>query len=127
MGQLFFKKPLQQAIRDGRKRTTIRRWKAGKPGMRAGQRVYSPGLGWLTIDGVEPVELESLVDADARADGFDTAAGLRDVLLSLYPHHAADGKRWFRVSFQVAALAPARASQPPTPRRRAVSNHPELF
>ena len=100
--------------------------------MRAGQRVYSPGLGWLTIDGVEPVELEALVDADARADGFDTASGLRDVLLALYPHHAADGKRWFRVSFQVAALSPARASQPATPVKRAPSkralhNHPELF
>jgi hypothetical protein len=51
------------------------------------------------IEGAEPVELESLEDADARADGFDTAAGLREVLLSLYPDHAADGKRWFRVSF----------------------------
>jgi hypothetical protein len=74
--------------------------------------VYSPGLGWLAIDAVEPVDLEALGDADARADGFDTAAGLRDVLLALYPRHAADGKRWFRVRFRVAALAPARTSGP---------------
>src|SRR4051794_33167687 len=99
MGQLFFKKPLQDAIRDGRKRTTIRRWRAGKPAVRAGQRVFSPGLGWLTIGRVEPVELEALADADARADGFDTAVDLREVLLTLYPQHAADGKRWFRVAF----------------------------
>ena len=104
MGQLFFKKPLQDAIRDGRKRTTIRRWREGKPGVRAGQRVYSPGLGWVTIEHVERVELETLRDADARADGFDDVAGLRKVLLSLYPEHGADGKGWFRVAFAVADL-----------------------
>jgi hypothetical protein len=127
MGQLFFKKPLQDAIRDGRKRTTIRRWRALSPGVRAGQRVYSPGLGWLTIEGVEPVDLDALADADARADGFDTAAALRDVLRSLYPHHAADGKRWFRVTFEIAKLAPARGSRSGPTRRRALRNHPELF
>ena len=46
--QLFFKKPLQEAIRAGRKRTTIRRWKTA--GLRAGDRTYAPGLGWLRID-----------------------------------------------------------------------------
>ena len=124
MGQLFFKKPLQDAIRAGRKRTTIRRWRAEKPGLRAGQRVYSPGLGWLTIEGVEPVELESLSDYDAKADGFATARDLRDVLLSLYPRHADDGKRWFRVSFDVDILKPPAAS---ARRARASRGHPELF
>ena len=116
MGQLFFKKPLQVAIREGRKRTTIRRWPAARPGVRAGQRVFSPGLGWLSIDAVEPVDLDALGDDDARSDGFDTAAALRQVLLSLYPLHAEDGKRWFRVRFSVDRLRPARgsdASQPP--------------
>ena len=125
MSQLFFKKPLQDAIRQGRKRTTIRRWPAGRPGVRAGQRVYSPGLGWLTIERVEAVELEKLVDADAEADGFDTAAGLRQVLLALYPDHAADGKNWFRVCFKVAdlhAAAKGRARRVNGTRRK-----PELF
>ena len=107
MSQLFFKKPLQVAIREGRKRTTIRRWPAARPGLRAGQRVFSPGLGWLNIDAVEPVEIETLGDDDARADGFDTSAGLRRVLLELYPDHSADGKAWFRVRFSVEALRPA--------------------
>src|SRR3954447_12565311 len=122
MAQLFFKKPLQDAIREGRKRTTIRRWPEGKPGMLAGQRVYAPGLGWLTIERVECVELEALADADARADGFDTAAGLKKVLLSLYPQHAADGKRWFRVAFKVTDLhaRPKRAARRAKPR----SHHP---
>ena len=107
MSQLFFKKPLQLAIREGRKRTTIRRWPAARPGLRAGQRVFSPGLGWLNIDAVEPVEIETLGDDDARADGFDTSAVLRQVLLELYPDHSADGKAWFRVRFSVDALRPA--------------------
>jgi hypothetical protein len=108
MSQLFFKKPLQLAIREGRKRTTIRRWRAARPGLHAGQRVFSPGLGWLNIDAVEPVDIDRLGDDDARADGFDTSAGLRRVLLDLYPDHSADGKAWFRVRFSVDALRPAR-------------------
>ena len=126
MSQLFFKKPLQDAIREGRKRTTIRRWPPGRPGVRAGQRVYSPGLGWLTIERVERVELEKLGDADAKADGFDTAAGLRQVLVSLYPHHAADGKGWFRVRFKVADLHTA-AKKGKARRVIGSRTHPELF
>ena len=118
MGQLFFKKPLQVAISEGRKHTTIRRWPAARPGLRAGQRVFSPGLGWLAIDAVEPVDLESLADDDAVADGFDTAAALRHVLLSLYPGHADDGKDWFRVRFSVDQLRPVRTSD---------ASHPRLF
>ena len=115
MGQLFFKKPLQVAIREGRKRTTIRRWPAARPALRAGQRVFSPGLGWLSVEDVEPVDLESMADDDAVADGFETADALRQVLLALYPLHAADGKRWYRVRFGVDCLRPVRqpdASQP---------------
>jgi hypothetical protein len=104
MGQLFFKKPMQAAIREGRKRTTIRRWSAGRPGVREGQRVFSPGLGWLSIETVEAVDLDALEDDDARADGFDTAVALRRELAALYPEHADDGKGWFRVSFRVARL-----------------------
>ena len=125
MGQLFFKKPLQDAIREGRKRTTIRRWPPGKPAVRAGQRVYSPGLGWLTIERVQPVDLEALADADARADGFDTAAGLRQVLLSLYPDTAADGKGWFRVAFKVSDLHVRKTASRRNGKAR--NHHPELF
>ena len=130
MGQLFFKKPLQDAIRQGRKRTTIRRWRDGKPAVRAGQRVYSPGLGWLKIERVERVDLEALADADARADGFETAAGLREVLLGLYPQHAADGKGWFRVSFKAADLHARVKGRPSRPKHDGKKNpchHPELF
>lgn len=111
MGQLFFKKPLQAAIRDGRKRTTIRRWDRAR--LRVGQEAFSPGLGWLAIERVEPVDLDALADTDARADGFDSLGDLRLVLLALYPDHAADGKQWFRVCFRVSRTidAPAKPSR----------------
>jgi hypothetical protein len=97
MPQLFFKRHLQEAIRSGAKRTTIRRW--ARPMMQAGQRAYAPGLGWLAIESVEPLELDRLSDDDARADGVPSAVELRDLLYSLYPDHAEDGKSWFRVAF----------------------------
>ena len=107
MGQLFFKKPLQTAIREGRKRTTIRRW--DRPRLRAGQEAFAPGLGWLAIDRVEAIELERLADADARADGFDSLDDLTVVLHQMYPDHASDGKRWFRVCFTMTrAIAPSK-------------------
>jgi hypothetical protein len=115
MAQLFFKKSLQIAIREGRKRTTIRRWPEDRPGIRGGQRVFSPGLGWLSVEAVEPVDLDSLGDEDAGADGFDTAARLRQVLLSLYPAHASDGKHWFRVRFSVEQLRSARVANAAEP------------
>ena len=95
MGQLFFKKPLQIAIVEGRKRTTIRRWQ--RPRVRAGQRAYAPGVGWLAIEWVEPIELGALRDEDAAADGFANLAELLRVLRELYPDLSSDGKQWFRV------------------------------
>ena len=105
MAQLFFKKHFQDAIRAGRKQTTIRRWKT--PMLRPGERAFSPGLGWLNIDAVEAIELEHLGEADARADGFETMAALREVLITLYPDHASDGKSWFRVGLRFADPASA--------------------
>lgn len=100
MGQLFFKKPLQVAIREGRKRTTIRRW--DRPRLRAGREAFAPGIGWLAIERVEPIELDALDDADAHADGFASLGDLRAMLDALYPDHASDGKRWFRVCFAMS-------------------------
>jgi hypothetical protein len=97
---------LQTAIREGRKSTTLRRW--DRPRVRAGERAYSPGLGWLAVDAVEPADLAALTDADAAADGFPTRAALLDALAALYPDAATDGKRWFRVRFTPADLHPER-------------------
>ena len=99
MSQLFFKKVYQDAIRAGAKSTTIRRW--DRPMVKAGQVAFSPGLGWLSIESVDPVELEALSDADASADGFKTAREMRRLLRTLYPGSANDGKQWFRVRFRM--------------------------
>jgi len=101
MGQLFFKKALQDAIRLGRKHTTIRRW--SRPMVRVGKDAFSPGLGWLKIRAVEMVDLALLNDQDAIADGFPKIADLRKALREFYPDHASDGKMWFRVSFRLSA------------------------
>lgn len=99
MSQLFFKKPFQDAIRAGRKCTTIRRW--DKPMVKVGQQAFSPGLGWLAIESVDAIELDGLSDSDATDDGFATVTELRQLLFSMYPKHASDGKRWFRVRFRL--------------------------
>jgi hypothetical protein len=106
MGQLFFKKPLQDAIREGRKRTTIRRW--DRPRVRVGEEAFAPGLGWLVIEQVGAIELESLADADAQVDGFANVPELLAVLLALYPDYANDGKRWFRVTFTLSRTVKTR-------------------
>ena|SRR5439155_9689903 len=98
MGQLLFKKIFWDAIRDGNKRTTIRRWNA--PRLRAGQRAFAPGLGWLRIEAVDVIELDHLTDADARTDGFETLVAMKRALRSLYPSHRRDGRKWFRVTFR---------------------------
>jgi hypothetical protein len=98
MGQLYFKKYLQDAIRAGTKTTTIRRWKT--PFVHAGRDAYCPGLGWLFVETVEPIELAHLSDADAVADGFASLSALMDALRELYPDQAGDGKKWFRVRFR---------------------------
>ncbi|HEX5245383.1 MAG TPA: ASCH domain-containing protein [Tepidisphaeraceae bacterium] len=117
MSQLFFKGPLQAAIRAGKKTTTIRRW--AKPLLQAGQRAYAPGVGWLEITDVQELLLERLTAADAKADGFETADALRKVLHEMYPNTRGDGKHWYRVAFKIAELAP--------PRRRASDEIPNLF
>jgi hypothetical protein len=117
MGQLFFKKPLQDAIRAGRKRTTIRRWDRAR--LRAGQEAFAPGIGWLAIERVEAVDLRALADADAVADGFTSVRELRRVLRELYPDHANDGKHWFRVCFTLTRTLQRS--------RDAAAGQPELF
>jgi hypothetical protein len=99
MGQLLFKKCFWEAIRRGSKRTTVRRWRS--PRLRAGQRAFAPGLGWLLIESVDVVaDLDDLADADARADGFETLEQMKRALHELYPSRARDGRRWFRVAFR---------------------------
>ena len=98
MGQLLFKKCFWEPIRNGTKRTTLRRW--DRPRVKAGGRAFAPGVGWLRVDRVDVVDLAALGEADARADGFDTLDEMMTALEALYPAHAADGKQWYRVAFE---------------------------
>jgi hypothetical protein len=96
---LLFKKKFLPAIRSGEKTQTIRLWKCRM--MRAGQRSYIPGAGYVAIDRVEQVEFEQLTDADAMPDGFDTADALRHELTSIYGDKLAAGYQAYRVVFRV--------------------------
>jgi hypothetical protein len=102
MALLLFKKEFRAAIREGRKRTTLRRWKVAR--VRAGSRAFAPGVGWLVIEEVESIEhLRLLKIEDARADGFASRAQMTRALRELYPAKMCreDGRMWFRVRFRL--------------------------
>jgi hypothetical protein len=86
---LLFKKKFLDAIRCGRKTQTIRLWKYRR--MKAGQRSYIPGVGYIRVTAVEEVSLDDLTDADAVPDGFATAAELRAELRAIYEGRGEEG------------------------------------
>lgn len=96
---LLFKKKFLPAIRQGEKTQTIRLWKWRM--MRAGQRSYIPGAGYIRIDQVEQVRLEDLTDEDAIPDGFATADALRTEINELYAEKVAAGYQAYRVVFHL--------------------------
>jgi hypothetical protein len=104
MPQINFKKQFADAIRQGTKTTTLRRWKTCK--LSPGDRAYSMGIGWLRIRAAEPIELSALKEADARTDGFESLVELRAMLKRLYPDQRGDGKRWYRIAFDLAEAKP---------------------
>ena len=96
---LLFKKKFLEQIRRGEKTQTIRLWDYRQ--MKPGQRSYIPGVGYIAIVSVEPVELAQLTDADAVLDGFPTAELLRDEIQSLYTADALKELSPFRIRFSV--------------------------
>jgi len=96
---LLFKKRFLAAIRRGEKTQTVRLWKFAR--MRAGQRSYIPGAGYIRVTAVEEVRLEELTDEDARRDGFETAVALRTEIATLYPEQLAAGHRAYRILFHL--------------------------
>jgi hypothetical protein len=101
---LLFKKRFLAAIRAGTKTQTIRLWKYRR--MRAGQRSYIPGAGYIRIDRVTEVQIPALTDEDAVKDGFASARELRDELARLYEAKLASGYRAYRVEFTLIAPPP---------------------
>ena len=69
--------------------------------MRQGQRSYIPGIGYIAITCVEPVELALLTDADAILDGFPSAELLRAELHTLYTPDVIAKMTPYRIRFSV--------------------------
>ncbi len=107
---LLFKKKFLPAIRALEKTQTIRLWKHRM--MKAGQRSYIPGVGYIRITAVDQVEIDKLTDADAIPDGFATADALRAELDTLYADKIAAGYQAYRVVFHVLE------DQEPAPSKR---------
>jgi hypothetical protein len=96
---LLFKKQFLPAIRAGRKTQTVRLWRHRR--MRAGQQSYIPGAGHIDVVAVDEVRVEDLTDADAQADGFDSAAALRAALRQIYRRELRCGYQAYRVRFRL--------------------------
>ena len=91
---LLFKKKFLEQIRRGEKTQTIRLWKFRR--MKAGQRSYIPGAGYIQIMAVDEVALPDLTDEDALRDGFPSANALRREVRGTLPK--ATGRRASRLS-----------------------------
>ena len=111
IGMLLFKKRFLAAIRSGEKTQTIRLWKHRR--MRAGQRSYIPGAGYIRVTAVDEVQLERLTDGDALLDGFQTADQLRAEISKLYQKQLVDGHRAYRIVFHL--LPPEEQKKIPRP------------
>jgi len=94
---LMMKKEFFDAIRSGAKRTTLRYWRWRR--VRVGSVHTVRGLGAVQIDAVEAVEWDDLTEADARADGFENLAALREALAGIYPPDQRDGRQLFLIRF----------------------------
>jgi len=94
---LLMKKRFFKGIRSGVKTTTLRFWRWCH--LRAGTVQSVPGLGKVRIDAAQPVEVSELTDEDARADGFESLAGLACALNELYPPEKREGRRLYRIRF----------------------------
>ncbi|HEY2839499.1 MAG TPA: ASCH domain-containing protein, partial [Pirellulales bacterium] len=97
-------------IRAGEKTQTVRLWKHRR--MRAGQRSYIPGAGYIQVDTVDEVQLEDLTEEDAQRDGFASVALLRSELAELYRDQLSAGYRAYRVIFRTVDPPPADGSAP---------------
>lgn len=94
---LLMKRQFFDAIRSGRKTTTLRYW--SRRMVRPGSTHAIGGLGAVRIDDVRPIEPAALTDAYALADGFDGLDALLAELDRLYPLDARGEKELYLVSF----------------------------
>lgn len=96
---LLFNKKFLDAIRSGDKTQAIRLWKHRR--MKVGQRSYIPGVGAIRITAVDVIELSDLTEEDARRDGFESAAVLRQEIDRIYADDSdAQHRQPYRVRFE---------------------------
>ena len=96
-GILLFKKKFIVPILTGEKTQTVRLWRRCR--VRAGQRCYIPGAGYIRINSVDLIRLDELTDTDAQPDGFPDADALRTELHTLYAEELRQGFQAYRVRF----------------------------
>lgn len=120
---LLFKKKFLAVIRAGEKTQTVRLWPFAR--MRAGQRSYIPGVGYIGIDAVDAVSLEELTQVDAIRDGFATPEDLRREIVTLYAEKLDRGYGAFRIAFHIlpAEEQVKRPSDRGTRRKRSRTPH----
>ncbi len=85
---LLMKKRFFDAIRSGRKTTTIRYWRRRMVRPESIHRIR--GLGLVKIDQIQTVTADSLTEDDARADGFARIDELMQTLSEIYPELKTD-------------------------------------
>ncbi len=95
---LLMKKQFFDAIRTGRKTSTIRYWRRAM--VAAGSVHNIRGLGRIRIDRVRPIPLRELTAADARDDGFETLAALERALREMDPaRRRSNCRRLYQIHF----------------------------
>ncbi len=94
---LLLKRQFFPAVRSGAKTTTLRYWRRRQA--RPGSVHLVPGLGRVRIESVEPADVRTLTEDDARTDGFDDLKALRAALDHLYPRSRREGRTLYRVRF----------------------------
>ncbi|MGN6368192.1 MAG: ASCH domain-containing protein [Phycisphaerae bacterium] len=129
---LLLKRHLVDLVRRGKKRQTIRLWT--KPLLRPGQISYTPGLGKMKITAVDLLpSLNALTEADARADGFDSLAALKNEIKKIYGPNISQilntprpARRIYRIQFQwpIDPAGQKLVLPPPPPARPQKSIHP---
>ncbi|NIA20940.1 MAG: ASCH domain-containing protein [Anaerolineaceae bacterium] len=95
---LLFRKEFHEPIRSGRKRQTIRFWV--RRHVRPGARMHSPHLGKFLVTDIQEIEPDQLTEDDARLDGFDSLAALREKLVELYGSIQPPDRRCFKLTFE---------------------------
>jgi hypothetical protein len=96
---LYFQRRFFDAIRSGAKTQTVRLWKFQR--VKPEQSCHVPGLGRVRIESVEEIDLAALTADDARLDGFESLAELRQEIARLYPDGLDGGRKAWRVRFRL--------------------------